>query len=227
MAPLTKEDEIYKNQLLAITNEKLFEWAEQKGMEIQRLMTYYRCAMMEVETKFKVLDEEYSLQHDRNPINSIKTRLKKVRSITEKLERKNLELTPESVEENIRDVAGVRVICAFEKDVYTLAEALLRQDDVTLVQKKDYIQNPKPNGYRSLHLIISIPIFLGNEKKNMYVEIQLRTIAMDCWASLEHQLRYKKNLETQEEIETELFRCAELSKELDSKMDKLRMQLEI
>lgn len=227
MAPLTKEDEIYKNQLLAITNEKLFEWAEQKGMEIQRLMTYYRCAMMEVETKFKVLDEEYSLQHDRNPINSIKTRLKKVRSITEKLERKNLELTPESVEENIRDVAGVRVICAFEKDVYTLAEALLRQDDVTLIQKKDYIQNPKPNGYRSLHLIISIPIFLGNEKKNMYVEIQLRTIAMDCWASLEHQLRYKKNLETQEEIETELFRCAELSKELDSKMDKLRMQLEI
>lgn len=227
MAPLTKEDEIYKNQLLAITNEKLFEWAEQKGMEIQRLMTYYRCAMMEVETKFKVLDEEYSLQHDRNPINSIKTRLKKVRSITEKLERKNLELTPESVEENIRDVAGVRVICAFEKDVYTLAEALLRQDDVTLVQKKDYIQNPKPNGYRSLHLIISIPIFLGNEKKNMYVEIQLRTIAMDCWASLEHQLRYKKNLETQEEIETELFRCAELSKELDSKMDKLRMQLDI
>lgn len=227
MAPFTKEDEIYKNQLLAITNEKLFEWAQEKGMEIQRLMTYYRCAMMEVETKFKVLDEEYSLQHDRNPINSIKTRLKKVRSITEKLERKQLELTPEAVEENIYDVAGVRVICAFEKDVYTLAEALLRQDDVTLIRKKDYIENPKPNGYRSLHLIISIPIFLGNEKKNMFVEIQLRTIAMDCWASLEHQLRYKKNRGMEEEIETELFRCAELSKELDAKMDNLRKQLEI
>lgn len=227
MLKLTKEDEMYKNQLLSMANEKVLEWAQQKGMEIQRIMTYYRCAMMEIETKFRVLDAEYSMQHDRNPINSIKTRLKKIESIVEKLNRKNLEISLASIEENIFDVAGIRVICSFEEDVYTLAEALLRQDDVTLIQKKDYIKNPKPNGYRSLHLIVAVPIFLGNEKRIMHTEIQLRTIAMDCWASLEHQLRYKKNREKVEEIEKELYECAKLSQELDERMDRLRVELDI
>ena len=227
MLKLTKEDEIYKNQLLSMANEKVLEWAQQKGMEIQRIMTYYRCAIMEIETKFRVLDAEYSMQHDRNPINSIKTRLKKIESIVEKLNRKNLEISLASIEENIFDVAGIRVICSFEEDVYTLAEALLRQDDVTLIQKKDYIKNPKPNGYRSLHLIVAVPIFLGNEKRIMHTEIQLRTIAMDCWASLEHQLRYKKNREKVEEIEKELYECAKLSQELDERMDRLRVELDI
>lgn len=227
MLKLTKEDEIYKNQLLSMANEKVLEWAQQKGMEIQRIMTYYRCAIMEIETKFRVLDAEYSMQHDRNPINSIKTRLKKIESIVEKLDRKNLEISLASIEENIFDVAGIRVICSFEEDVYTLAEALLRQDDVTLIQKKDYIKNPKPNGYRSLHLIVAVPIFLGNEKRIMHTEIQLRTIAMDCWASLEHQLRYKKNREKVEEIEKELYECAKLSQELDERMDRLRVELDI
>ena len=125
-------------------------------------------------------------------------------------------------EQNLNDVAGIRVICPFEEDVYTLAEALLRQDDITLIQRKDYIQNPKDNGYRSLHLIVAVPIFLGNEKRIMKVEIQLRTIAMDCWASLEHQLRYKKNNRSTEEVEKELLECAQLSFELDERMDKLR-----
>lgn len=227
MLKLTKEDEIYKNQLLSMANEKVLEWAQQKGMEIQRIMTYYRCAIMEIETKFRVLDAEYSMQHDRNPINSIKTRLKKIESIVEKLDRKNLEISLASIEENIFDVAGIRVICSFEEDVYTLAEALLRQDDVTLIQKKDYIKNPKPNGYRSLHLIVAVPIFLGNEKRIMHTEIQLRTIAMDCWASLEHQLRYKKNREKVDEIEKELYECAKLSQELDERMDRLRVELDI
>lgn len=227
MLKLTKEDEIYKNQLLSMANEKVLEWAQQKGMEIQRIMTYYRCAIMEIETKFRVLDAEYSMQHDRNPINSIKTRLKKIESIVEKLNRKNLEISLASIEENIFDVAGIRVICSFEEDVYTLAEALLRQDDVTLIQKKDYIKNPKPNGYRSLHLIVAVPIFLGNEKRIMHTEIQLRTIAMDCWASLEHQLRYKKNREKVDEIEKELYECAKLSQELDERMDRLRVELDI
>jgi len=190
--------------------------------ELQRLMSYYRCAIMEIETKFRVLDEEYSLQHDRNPINSIKSRLKKFASIMEKMERKGYELSADSIEQNLNDVAGIRVICAFEEDVYTLADALLRQDDITLIRKKDYIKNPKPNGYRSLHLIVSVPIFLNNEKRIMKVEIQLRTIAMDCWASLEHQLRYKKNTKADEEIEQELLECAQLSFELDERMDKLR-----
>lgn len=227
MLKLTKEDEIYKNQLLSMANEKVLEWAQQKGMEIQRIMTYYRCAIMEIETKFRVLDAEYSMQYDRNPINSIKTRLKKIESIVEKLDRKNLEISLASIEENIFDVAGIRVICSFEEDVYTLAEALLRQDDVTLIQKKDYIKNPKPNGYRSQHLIVAVPIFLGNEKRIMHTEIQLRTIAMDCWASLEHQLRYKKNREKVDEIEKELYECAKLSQELDERMDRLRVELDI
>lgn len=198
------------------------EYMKDNVFELQRLMSYYRCAIMEIETKFRVLDEEYSLQHDRNPINSIKSRLKKFPSIIEKMERKGFELTADSIEQNLNDVAGIRVICAFEEDVYTLADALLRQDDITLIRRKDYIQNPKPNGYRSLHLIVSVPIFLNNEKRIMKVEIQLRTIAMDCWASLEHQLRYKKNNRANEEIEKELLECAQLSFELDERMDKLR-----
>lgn len=213
--------------MVGLANDKAMSWAKQKGMEMQRLMSYYKCAMMEIETKFKVLDEEYSLQHDRNPINSIKGRIKKVPSIMEKLERKGLPLTVESIEKNLNDVAGIRVICGFPEDVYTLADALLKQDDITLLEKKDYIQNPKKNGYRSLHLIVSVPIFLENEKRPMKVEIQLRTIAMDCWASLEHQLRYKKEKEFTPEMEQELAECAKLSMELDYKMDRLRMQADI
>lgn len=213
--------------MVGLANDKALDWAKQKGMEVQRLMSYYKCAMMEIETKFKVLDEEYSLQHDRNPINSIKGRIKKMPSIMEKLERKGLPLTIESIETHLNDVAGIRVICGFPEDVYTLADALLNQDDITLLEKKDYIQNPKKNGYRSLHLIVAVPIFLENEKRQMKVEIQLRTIAMDCWASLEHQLRYKKDKSFTPEMEQELAECARLSMELDHKMDKLRMQADI
>ena len=203
-------------------NLEFLGYMKDNMFELQQLMSYYRCAIMEIETKFKVLDEEYSLQHDRNPINSIKSRLKKFPSIVEKMERKGYELTAASIEENLNDVAGIRVICPFEEDVYTLADALLRQDDITLIRRKDYIKNPKDNGYRSLHLIVAVPIFLGNEKRIMKVEIQLRTIAMDCWASLEHQLRYKKNHKSSSELELELFECAQLRFELDERMDKLR-----
>lgn len=188
----------------------------------QKLMAYYRCAIMEIETKFNVLNEEFSLQYDRNPINGIKGRLKNPVSIKEKLEKTGLPITLTAIEENLNDIAGVRVICAFEDDVYMLAEALLKQDDITLVSKKDYIANPKPNGYRSLHLIVKVPIFLAQEKRIMKVEIQFRTIAMDSWASLEHQLRYKKKAEFTDEMAQELLHCAELSAELDSRMDKLR-----
>jgi len=127
-----------------------------------------------------------------------------------------------SIEDNLNDVAGVRVICSFPDDVYALADAFLKQDDITLIQKKDYIANPKPNGYRSLHLIVSIPIFLTNGKREMKVEVQLRTIAMDFWASLEHQMRYKKGIDFTKEMEAELFECAELSNALDMRMDRLR-----
>ena len=201
---------------------ELIEWSRAHMEKYQKTMAYYRCAMMEIETKFNVLNEEFSLQFDRNPISSIKGRLKSIPSIQEKIKKLNLPVTIENIEENLNDIAGVRVICAFLEDVYLLADSLLKQDDIQLIEKKDYIKNPKENGYRSLHLIVKVPIFLAKEKRMMKVEIQLRTIAMDFWASLEHQLKYKKeNLFTADMAE-ELKNCAEISADLDERMDALR-----
>ena len=182
---------------------------------------------MEVETKFKVLNEQFSLQYDRNPIETIKTRLKSPEGIVKKIKRKDLPFSLQSIEENINDIAGIRVICSFPEDIYLLAECLLKQDDITLIEVKDYIKNPKESGYRSLHLIIEVPIFLENEKKNMKVEVQLRTIAMDFWASLEHKLRYKKDI-PQEEAELlakELVECANISADLDNRMEQIRNRI--
>lgn len=202
--------------------DDLFERSKPIMEKYSKLMAYYRCAMMEIETKFNVLNEEFSLQYDRNPISGMKSRLKSPVSINKKLESRNLPITIDSIESNLNDVAGIRVICSFPEDVYMLADALTKQDDIVLVQKKDYIKNPKPNGYRSLHLIVSVPIFLAHEKRMMKVEIQLRTIAMDFWASLEHQLRYKKDVVFTKQMADELYNCAELSAELDLRMDALR-----
>lgn len=188
----------------------------------RELMSYYRCALMEVETKFNVLNEELSLQYDRNPIETIKTRLKSPESIVEKLKRHNYPLTVESIEKNLNDIAGIRVICSFPSDIYQLANSFLKQDDIRLIQRKDYIANPKPNGYRSLHLIVETPIFLHDQKRMMKVEVQFRTISMDWWASLEHKIRYKKNLPELEHVEQELYDCAEISAQLDMRMEKLQ-----
>ena len=208
-------------------NDDMLEKSKNWLKEYSTLMAYYRCAIMEIETKFNVLNEEFSLRYDRNPINSIQTRLKSHESIREKMKRKGLPLKLDLIEENLMDIAGVRVICAFPDDVYMLEEALLKQDDITLIKRKDYIANPKENGYRSLHLIVAVPIFLAREKRIMNVEIQLRTIAMDSWASLEHQLRYKKDVEFTEAMANELLYCAKLSAELDAKMDALQAQAKI
>lgn len=210
------------DQIREIFEGKSAEQAEVLMQSFRQLMSYYRCAIMEVETKFRVLNEEFSLRYDRNPINNIHTRLKSGISIKDKIKRKNLPYTMETIEENIEDIAGIRVVCAFCEDVYYLEKALLEQDDITLIRRKDYIKNPKPNGYRSLHLIVAVPIFLSSQKRIMKVEVQLRTIAMDSWASLEHQLRYKKDIGHSAEIESELLRCAKLSNELDVSMDRLR-----
>ena len=192
----------------------------------RKLMAYYTCAMMEVETKLNVLNEEFSLQYDRNPISAIKTRLKSFDSIIEKLQRKGLPMDDfDVIEQSLNDIAGVRVICSFPEDVYMLAEALLKQDDIRLLERKDYIASPKANGYRSLHLIVEVPIFLAQEKRPMKVEVQLRTIAMDFWASLEHQLKYKKELENTEELTRELLECAEVSAALDAKMEEIRKRI--
>ena len=214
-----KEEKSIK-KLLATTTEAA-DLLEKMAEEMSTLMVYYRCAIMEVETKLKVLNEEFSLKHDRNPINSIKSRLKSFSSIREKLQREGIMATPDQIEKNLNDIAGVRVICSFLDDVYDIAEALLKQDDIRIIRVKDYIKDPKPNGYRSLHLIIEIPIFLQHEKHMVKVEIQLRTIAQDFWASLEHQMRYKKNFEFTEDMGKELLECATMSASLDERMEKI------
>ena len=217
-----EEEKLDKDKIRSLFEKKITKLSKSKFYEFTKLMAYYRCAMMEIETKLNVLDIEFGLQHDRNPISDIKTRLKSFQSIKEKLKRQNLPFTLSAIEENINDIAGVRVVCSFPDDVYMLADALLKQDDINLVTMKDYIKKPKKNGYRSLHMIITVPIFLAHEKKLMKVEIQLRTIAMDVWASLEHQLRYKKNTTFTKEMADELLYCASLSAELDKRMDSLR-----
>ncbi len=200
---------------------------QESTLPFATLMTYYKCAMMEIETKFKVLNEEFALQYDRNPIESIKTRIKSPDGIVRKLRKKNLPLTLATIEEHITDVAGIRVVCSFPEDIYRLADCLLKQDDITLVERQDYIENPKTSGYRSLHLIVSVPIFLADEKRLMKVEVQLRTIAMDFWASLDHKLRYKKNVpaEDAQKLSAELKECAELSAVLDLRMETIKNRL--
>ena len=211
----------------ALVNNNAIDKFEYNVMPFKRLMAYYKCAIMEVETKFKVLNQEFSLEYDRNPIETIKTRLKSPDSIVKKLAKKDVPLTVESIEKNLNDIAGVRVICSFPEDIYVLADCLLQQDDIKLIEVKDYIKNPKPNGYRSLHLIVEIPIFLKDEKKNMRVEVQLRTIAMDFWASLEHKPSYKKDIPQDEEelLRRELLDCAQISADLDLRMEKIKNRI--
>lgn len=214
-----------KDIVLSSVDSKTIEWLNNITSEYSKLMAYYECAMMEIETKFRVLSKEYSLMKDREPINSIKTRLKSTESIIKKMKKKNIPLSLNSIEENIYDIAGIRIICSFLGDVYLLTNLLMNQDDIQVIEIKDYIKNPKPNGYRSLHLIVGVPIFLEKTKKIMKVEIQLRTIAMDFWATLEHQLRYKKDFTLTDEMAKQLLECAEISSDLDSKMDNLKKEL--
>ncbi len=209
-------------ELLRSTSEIL-----EKTRPFSELMMRYRCAMLEVKTKLDVLNTQLSLENDRNPFESISCRLKTVPSIIEKVNRKGYELSAESIERNLNDVAGIRVICSFPDDIYILADELCSQDDIRLIERKDYIKNPKPNGYRSLHLILEIPIFLMTEKKFMRVEVQFRTIAMDFWASLEHKVKYKKNIETDvDKISAELKECAEEISRLDLKMQSIHRRID-
>ena len=190
------------------------------------LMMKYRCALMEVETKLKVLNEEFAMEHNRNPFEAIKSRIKTPGSILEKMRRRGYEISVESIEKNLNDIAGIRVICSFQDDIYAIARMLTQQDDIILIEEKDYIKNPKPNGYRSLHLILDIPIFLAEEKKHMRVEVQFRTIAMDFWASLEHKLKYKKNVDNPTTIMEELKECADVISETDLRMQDIRDRIE-
>lgn len=191
------------------------------------LMMECRCALMEVETKLNVLNEEFALKYNRNPFESIKSRIKQPMSIVDKLKRKGFPLTVESMEENLFDIAGIRVICSFVDDIYAIAALLVQQDDISLLEAKDYIKSPKGNGYRSLHLLLEVPVFLAEEKKLMKVEVQFRTIAMDFWASLEHKLKYKKNISDAEVIFEELKECADIISNMDLRMQDIRNRIDL
>lgn len=216
-----RRDNFVRQSLLS---DEFLNFMQQNKKPFDLLMSYYECAIMEIETKFRVLNHELSLEYDNNPIESIKTRVKSYDSILKKIRRKNIPLNLQAIEENLKDIAGVRVICSFPDDIYKLAESFLKQDDITLIERKDYIKNPKPSGYRSLHLIVQVPIFLQNEKKMVNVEVQFRTIAMDFWASLDHKMRYKKELSDEEVeiLQEELCDCAKQSAALDERMQRIR-----
>lgn len=220
--PATEQPRRIRSLPAGRMEKEAVDWLRQHAQEYRALMAYYNCALMEVETKFRVLNEEFSMTQDFNPIVAIQSRLKTPKSVQEKLRRIGSPPTLEALERDLNDVAGVRVICSLPQDVYRIAEAFLSQDDVVLRRRKDYIAQPKENGYRSLHLIVEVPIFLSNTKKMIKVEIQLRTIAMDCWATLEHQLNYKKGLEPCQARTQELKECAELSAQLDRRMEAVR-----
>ena len=227
---LTNEERLQKieNKISGTDLTDFWNMVAANSRPYRELMAFYRCATMEIETKFRVLDEQLSLEREHNPIESIKTRLKRPESIVDKMRRKGIPLSMETLESEIRDVAGVRVICSFPEDIYFLADCLLKQDDITLIEKRDYIKYPKPSGYRSLHLIVEVPIFLQNEKRLMKVEVQLRTIAMDFWASLEHKLRYKKNIKPEllQMLSEDMVNCANQIECLDMKMQEIRNQIE-
>lgn len=216
-----RRDNFVRQSLLS---DEFLNFMQQNKKPFDLLMSYYECAIMEIETKFRVLNHELSLEYDNNPIESIKTRVKSYDSILKKIRRKNIPLNLQAIEENLKDIAGVRVICSFPDDIYKLAESFLKQDDITLIERKDYIKNPKPSGYRSLHLIVQVPIFLQNEKKMVNVEVQFRAIAMDFWASLDHKMRYKKELSDEEVeiLQEELYDCAKQSAALDERMQRIR-----
>ena len=194
------------------------------------LMMMYRCAIREVQTKLEVLDDEFSVENKRNPISFIKTRIKNPQSIYNKLQKLGYEFTAENIQEQLNDVAGVRVVCAFIDDIYTIATLIAEQDDIKVIKIKDYLKNPKPNGYRSYHMIVEIPVFFSKGKTPMRVELQIRTNGMDFWATLEHQLRYKKGIEDlpgYEEISKELLLSAQAVIETDNEMQRIKNKIGI
>ena len=207
---------------------------QQMSEEFQRMVDdffaiqcRYSAAMKEVETKLEILDDEFQMKHRRNPIHHIESRLKSIQSMMHKLKRKNYAVSMQSAVDNLMDIAGIRVICSYVQDVYTVARLLTTQDDVQLIDTRDYIRQPKANGYRSLHLIMAVPVFLQEGRVMVPVEVQLRTIAMDFWASLEHDLRYKSSSNVPEDVSLELQQVSRDIAELDQKMQSIHERIEI
>lgn len=209
-----KQDQILDIQLV-----------KEMKVELTRFMMAYQFACDEINTKINILSDEFNYLHDYNPIEHVKSRVKSPESIFNKIRRKGFPFSLNAIKENIRDIAGVRITCSFISDIYVLAEMIGKQKDITVVEYKDYIQNPKPNGYQSLHLIVQIPIYMTDRTEHTYVEIQIRTIAMDFWASLEHKIYYKYDKEIPEHLSKELQNTAFIAADLDKKMEKLHKEV--
>lgn len=200
---------------------------EEIRKELTKLMLGYKFAMNDVLAKIEILQEEFKVIHEYSPIEHVASRIKHPKSILKKVNYKNLPLTIETIQDNLKDIAGIRIVCSFEEDLYKIADMLCMQRDIQLIEKKDYIKHPKDNGYRSLHLIMKVPVFLSTEEREVYVEIQLRTIAMDFWASLEHKIYYKYNHAVPEHIKRGLKEAADQATVLDKKMANLNKEINI
>ncbi|MBQ7970194.1 MAG: GTP pyrophosphokinase family protein [Treponema sp.] len=203
-------------------NENFYKMA----FQFQQIMMIYESAVKQIETKLEILNKENKVRRQRNPIETVKSRIKSPDSIAKKLEKKNIPVTFDSMMTNLSDIAGVRVICPYISDIYTVKEMLIKQPDITLVAENDYIENPKESGYRSLHLVVEVPVYLSKTAHNVRVEIQLRTIAMDFWASLEHELRYKTTTKVPDSVRRELFRAAETIAMTDRQMEEIAIELQ-
>lgn len=197
----------------------------ESAMQMQQMMMLYESGIREIKTKLDILSDESRISGKPSPIDAIKSRIKSPRSIIGKLKRRGFPISLQSMIDNLNDIGGIRVICPFIEDIYTVADMLMRQDDLTLIEKKDYIANPKPNGYRSLHLILEVPIFLAERTQPVRIELQIRTMAMDFWASLEHQLRYKEAAHVPEELNRQLLDAADRIAALDGDMQHIHDQM--
>ncbi len=223
MGELKGIDKIFFNvDEIEISSENV----EEKIGEFEETLMVYRSAIKEVSTKLEILDSEFKVRRKRNPIEYMKSRVKTLRSIMDKLKRKGFEVSIESAKKNLNDIAGIRVICSFVSDIYEIADLLKNQDDITLIEEKDYIKNPKGNGYRSLHLVVEIPIFFSDHVEPVKVEVQIRTIAMDFWASLEHKLYYKTGERVPIHIKNDLKECADVISATDIKMQNIQKEVE-
>ena len=196
------------------------------AFQFQQIMMVYESAIKQIETKLDILNKESKVNRKRNPIETVKSRIKTPDSIAHKLEKKGLPVTFNSMMENLNDIAGVRVICPYISDIYAIRDILLKQPDLKLLRENDYIVHPKESGYRSLHLVIEIPVYLSKTAHNVKVEIQLRTIAMDFWASLEHELHYKNTAKVPDSVRRELYRVAETIAMTDREMEEIALELQ-
>ena len=214
--PESKED-----QMLKLSGE-----FQQMVDEFFRIQCRYQAGIREVQTKLEILDDEFQMRHQRNPIHHMTSRMKTIQSMMEKLKRKQMPVSMSSAVENLTDIAGIRVICNYIDDIYTIANLLASQDDIRVIKWHDYIKEPKPNGYRSLHLVVQVPVFLSDGPTPVPVEVQIRTIAMDFWASLEHSLHYKNVDAISADITDELTRTAEDIARLDERMQRIQQRVE-